>query len=72
VNGVLLPLVLVFMIKLVNNSELMHEWTNPRFYNVIAWVAVVVLIGMTVVLVGSSARDMFFPDLAAAMPTSRH
>jgi Mn2+/Fe2+ NRAMP family transporter len=71
VNGVLLPLVLVFMIKLVNNSELMHEWTNSRFYNVVAWVAVVVLIGMTVVLVGTSARDMFFPDLAAAMPTLR-
>jgi Mn2+/Fe2+ NRAMP family transporter len=61
VNGVLLPLVLVFMIKLVNNSDLMHEWTNPKFYNVVAWVAVVVLIGMTVVLVGTSARDMFFP-----------
>ena len=63
VNGVLLPLVLVFMIKLVNKSELMHEWTNSRFYNVVAWVAVVVLIGMTVVLVGTSARDMFFPGL---------
>jgi hypothetical protein len=29
----------------------------------VAWVAVVVLIGMTVVLVGTSARDMFFPLL---------
>jgi Mn2+/Fe2+ NRAMP family transporter len=64
VNGALLPLVLVFMIRLVNNSDLMREWTNPRFYNVVAWVAVFVLIAMTVVLVGTSARDMFFPGLA--------
>ena len=60
VNGVLLPLVLVFMLRLVNNSNLMHEWTNPRFYNVVAWIAVFTLIVMTVVLVGTSARDMFF------------
>ena len=60
VNGVLLPLVLVFMIRLVNNANLMHEWTNSRFYNVVAWIAVFVLIAMTVVLIGTSARDMFF------------
>ena len=34
VNGVLLPFVLIFMILLVNNANLMHEWTNSRFYNV--------------------------------------
>jgi Mn2+/Fe2+ NRAMP family transporter len=60
VNGVLLPLVLVFMIKLVNNRELMHEWTNPRLYNVVAWVAVAVLIAMTFVLIGTSVYDMYF------------
>lgn len=60
VNGVLLPLVLVFMIKLVNNRELMHEWTNPRLYNVVAWVAVAVLIAMTAVLIGTSVYDMYF------------
>lgn len=60
VNGVLLPLVLIFMIKLVNNRNLMHEWVNPRFYNWVAWSAVVVLIGLTVVLLGISVRDMYF------------
>jgi Mn2+/Fe2+ NRAMP family transporter len=66
VNGALLPLVLVFMIRLVNNSNLMREWTNPRFYNVVAWVAVFVLIAMTVVLVGTSVRDMFFTATSVA------
>jgi len=64
VNGILLPIVLVFMLRLVNNANLMHEWRNPRFYNVVAWAAVFVLIAMTVVLVGSSVREMFFPSPA--------
>ena len=61
VNGILLPLVLVFMLKLVNNRNLMHEWINPKAYNVVAWVAVVVLIGLAVVLMGITARDMVWP-----------
>jgi Mn2+/Fe2+ NRAMP family transporter len=60
VNGVLLPLVLIFMIRLVNNRNLMREWVNPKFYNWVAWGAVVVLIGLTVVLLGISVRDMYF------------
>ena len=44
----------------------MHEWTNSRFYNVVAWVAVFVLIAMTVVLIGTSARDMFFSATSVA------
>jgi Mn2+/Fe2+ NRAMP family transporter len=70
VNGVLLPLVLVFMIRLVNNSELMHEWTNPRFYNVVAWTAVLLLIFMAVVLLGMTARDLFFPGFKAEITIS--
>jgi len=60
VNGVLLPIILVFMIKLVNKTDIMGEWTNPRFYNVIAWIAVVVLAGLTMVLMSLTVRDMFF------------
>jgi Mn2+/Fe2+ NRAMP family transporter len=60
VNGVLLPVILVFMVKLVNKTELMGEWVNPRAYNVIAWVAVVVLAGLTFVLTGLTVRDMYF------------
>jgi NRAMP (natural resistance-associated macrophage protein)-like metal ion transporter len=58
-NGVLLPLVLVFMIRLINKTELMGEWTNSRFYNFVAWVSVVLLTGLTLALVGISLRDMW-------------
>jgi NRAMP (natural resistance-associated macrophage protein)-like metal ion transporter len=57
-NGVLLPFVLIYMIRLINRRGLMKEWVNPRSYNVIAWVSVVVLIGLTISLVGISLRDM--------------
>jgi len=60
VNGVLLPIILVFMIKLVNKADLMGEWVNPRSYNVIAWIAVVVLAVLTFVLTGLTVRDMYF------------
>jgi Mn2+/Fe2+ NRAMP family transporter len=60
VNGVLLPVILVFMVKLVNKADLMGEWVNPRAYNLIAWIAVVVLAGLTFVLTGLTVRDMYF------------
>lgn len=49
-NGILLPVVMVFIIKLVNRSDLMHEWTNGRAYNVIGWTAVAVMAGLSVLL----------------------
>ena len=58
INGVLLPFVLIFMILLVNKQRLMKEWMNSRAYNVVAWIAVVVMIGLTLALVAISVRDM--------------
>lgn len=58
-NGVLLPLVLVFMIRLINKTELMGEWTNSRFYNFVVWVSVVLLTGLTLALVGINLRDVW-------------
>ena len=49
-NGFLLPVVMVFIISLVNRKDLMHEWTNGRFYNFVAWTAVAVMIGLSVLL----------------------
>jgi Mn2+/Fe2+ NRAMP family transporter len=36
-NGVLLPFVLMFMLVLVNRKEVMGNYRNSRFANVIAW-----------------------------------
>ena len=58
-NGVLLPFVLIFMILLVNKRGLMGEWINSRTYNILAWLAVVIMIGLTLALVGISGRDLW-------------
>jgi NRAMP (natural resistance-associated macrophage protein)-like metal ion transporter len=58
INGVLLPFVLIFMILLINKQKLLHEWTNSRFYNFVAWASVALMIGLTMALVALSIQDM--------------
>ena len=58
INGVLLPIVLIFMTLLINKKKLMHEWINSRFYNFISWAAVALMIGLTMALVALSIQDM--------------
>jgi Mn2+/Fe2+ NRAMP family transporter len=50
-NGLLLPVVMIFMLILINNKELMGTYINGRWFNVIAWVTAIIVIGMSVVLV---------------------
>jgi Mn2+/Fe2+ NRAMP family transporter len=48
VNGIVLPFVLIFMLLLVNKKELMGEHVNSRFYNIVAWTTVVLMIVLTI------------------------
>ncbi len=50
-NGVLLPLVLVFMLKLINKHELMGKYTNTRWFNVIAWATAIIVTVLSFMLV---------------------
>ena len=59
INGVLLPVILVFMTMLINRTSLMKNWTNSRGYNAVSWTAVAVMIGLTLALVGITVRDLF-------------
>jgi len=58
INGILLPFVLIFMLRLINREDLMGRYRNTRIFNAIAWITCVVMIALTLVLVGSS----FFPS----------
>jgi Mn2+/Fe2+ NRAMP family transporter len=51
VNGILLPFILVFMLLLVNDRELMGDHVNSRRYNILSWIAAVVMIILTLGLV---------------------
>jgi Mn2+/Fe2+ NRAMP family transporter len=56
VNGAVLPFVLIFMLLLINKSELMGEYVNTRTFNVIAWATTVIMIGLTVLYVYGQVR----------------
>jgi len=47
VNGIVLPVVLVFMLILVNSRKLMGAHKNGRVYNILSWVTVAVLVVLT-------------------------
>jgi Mn2+/Fe2+ NRAMP family transporter len=53
-NGVLLPVVLIFVLKLVNDRELMGEYTNNRVFNVLSFATTGVLVVLTVALLAFS------------------
>lgn len=55
INGALLPVILVFMVLLVNKQRLMDDWTNGSAYNAVAWAAVIVMTVLTVGLLVISA-----------------
>ena len=56
-NGMLLPVILIFMLLLINKKNLMQEWINPPAYNAVAWATVAIVIGMTLALTGISIRN---------------
>jgi len=58
INGVLLPVVLIFMIILINKRELMQEWVNSRWYNLVSWTTVVVMIGLTLAFAGITIKGL--------------
>jgi Mn2+/Fe2+ NRAMP family transporter len=67
-NGFWLPVVLVFMLLLVNRRDLMGEFINSRAFNTVAWalsaaviVVTLVLIYATVLRPGAVATGMLFP-----------
>jgi Mn2+/Fe2+ NRAMP family transporter len=58
-NGVLLPVILVVMLRLINDRRLMGKFVNGRGFNVLSWAMVIVLIVLTIILVVTST----FPGL---------
>ena len=54
INGGLLPFVLIFMMKLINNKDLMGEYTNNWGYNVLTWMTIAIVIAITVLMLVTS------------------
>jgi Mn2+/Fe2+ NRAMP family transporter len=60
-NGILLPIVLIFMLRLCNREDLMGSYRNSRTFNIIAWVTCLAVILLTVLLVISFFLPEYLP-----------
>jgi Mn2+/Fe2+ NRAMP family transporter len=58
-QGLLLPIVLVFMVLLVNDERLMGKHRNGRIGNLLAWTAVGLVVVLDAVLLGVSVLGLF-------------
>jgi Mn2+/Fe2+ NRAMP family transporter len=53
-NGIWLPVVLIFILILINRRDLMGDHVNTLAFNVIAWTASIIMIILTLVLIYTS------------------
>jgi NRAMP (natural resistance-associated macrophage protein)-like metal ion transporter len=53
INGVVLPVILIFILILINNKKIMGNYTNKKFFNILAWLVVAILIILTLLLLAS-------------------
>jgi NRAMP (natural resistance-associated macrophage protein)-like metal ion transporter len=60
VNGMLLPFVLIYMLRLANDEKIMGVHRNGRWFNLVAWGTTVVMIALTAYLVATGVRDLVF------------
>lgn len=49
-NGILLPVVLTFILLLVNREDVMGEYKNSRLANVIAWSTSIIIVVLTIMM----------------------
>ncbi|MFN8496910.1 MAG: Nramp family divalent metal transporter [Anaerolineae bacterium] len=58
-NGILLPVILVFLMLLINDDRLVGDLKNGRIYNILGWATIVIVAGSVAVLLGSQLLSLF-------------
>ena len=53
-NGIWLPVVVIFILLLVNRRDLMGEHVNSFTFNLVAWATAIAMIGLTLILAWTS------------------
>lgn len=59
VNGLLLPVILVTIIRLSSSREIMGEYRNGRLFNAFAWLTTVVVSALSFLLLAQTIADIF-------------
>jgi Mn2+/Fe2+ NRAMP family transporter len=63
-NGFLLPVVMIFVLILVNRRDLMGDQVNAKGFNWIAWISTAAMIVLTLVVAYSSIRELMFHPIS--------
>jgi len=66
-NGVWLPVVLIFILLLINRRDLMGEHVNTLTFNIVAWTMSIVMIALTLVLLFATIFEPNSAGLSAAL-----
>jgi NRAMP (natural resistance-associated macrophage protein)-like metal ion transporter len=67
-NGIWLPVVLIFILLLINRRDLMGDFVNTWGFNIIAWSASIVMIILTIILVYAAIAEPNAAGLGAWLP----
>jgi NRAMP (natural resistance-associated macrophage protein)-like metal ion transporter len=60
INGLLLPVILIAVVKLANNRDLMGPYVNGRFYNAAAWLTTIIVSVLSVMVILSTLLPNLF------------
>jgi NRAMP (natural resistance-associated macrophage protein)-like metal ion transporter len=52
-NGILLPVILIFILFIINDSKVMGDFTNSRFYNISTWGIILVMFACSLLLIAT-------------------
>ena len=66
-NGIWLPVVLIFILLLINRRDLMGEHVNTWGFNLIAWTVSIIMIVLTVVLIYVSIFEPAAAGISASL-----
>ena len=58
-NGVLLPVMLVFILRLINDQRLMSTLKNTRVHNILGWGTFILITVAVIVMLGSQLLTLF-------------
>jgi len=59
VNGILLPIILVFVLVIINDKGIMGKYTNGFVFNAVTWITVVALIVVSLLLIPVTLMQQF-------------
>jgi NRAMP (natural resistance-associated macrophage protein)-like metal ion transporter len=57
-NGILLPIILIFILRLINDKHLTGDLKNTRLYNVLGWGTFAMITGAVTVMLGGKLLEL--------------